>query len=182
MKKRLSEFFNKISAPLRRPFLTFRMLEAAELDMFDEIPSWVEKGANLHAEYETALAQSSRGGALTVVKYLVEQGADIHSGADRALRTAIHHGHTDVVKYLYEQDRNPACAPQLLLITAVDADRTDILSYFLENGIGITSVNDDAYQIARNEKHPDIVKIFDTYLEQKAQMQSNTQKRPAAKM
>lgn len=181
MKKRLSAFFNKISAPIRRPFMTFRMLEAAELNLFDEIPAWVEKGANLHAEYETALAQSCRGGALEVVKYLVEHGADIHSGADRALRTAIHHGHMEVVKYLYGQDKKTACSPQLLLVTAVDADRRDMVSYFLENGIGIASAHDEAYKIAKNGKHSEIIKIFDTYLEQKAQMQSNTQKHPAAK-
>jgi ankyrin repeat protein len=63
----------------------------------------VEKGANIHTEYDRALISASGNGHVEVVKYLVEKGADPKN--DEALARADENGHLKVVKYLTEFEK-----------------------------------------------------------------------------
>ena len=161
--------------PVRRSYLTWRMLEACDLSIFEDVPELLEKGADLHASHDMALAQASRG-CLSLVKLLVEKGADVRSAGDRPLRTAASHGQLSIVKYLHEKGADLNVANGEALMFAARHGHPSVVHYLVENGVTINSVEDWPYRSAVNNNHEDVVHYFDRVLERQSLANGQTQK------
>lgn len=166
--------------PVRRSYLTWRMLEACDLSVFEDVPELLEKGADLHAAEDMALAQASRG-CLSLVKLLVEKGANVRSAGDRPLRTAASHGQLSIVKYLHEKGANLNVAGGEALMFAARHGHPSVVRYLVENGVTITSTEDWPYRSAVNNNHEDVVHYFDRVLEKQSLAQNKAQKPRAPK-
>ncbi|TNE30578.1 MAG: ankyrin repeat domain-containing protein [Alphaproteobacteria bacterium] len=186
---RLKEIFQKATkavkektvTPLRRAYLTWRMLEACEIDAFDDVPELIERGANIHAEDDIALAQASRG-CFPVVKLLVEKGAEIRAGGDRALRTAASHGQLKIVKYLHTKGANLNAGNGEALIFAAEHGHLEVVRYLTDNGVAIHSADDWAYRGAVHNQKENVIAYFDKFLEQKnTKTARQPHKRPSSK-
>ena len=77
-----------------------------ELSNVDTFKYLLEKGANIHADNDSALRWSAEKGYLDVVQFLVEKGANIHANNDYALICSAENGHLDVVQYLTNKGAN----------------------------------------------------------------------------
>ena len=64
--------------------------------------SFLEHGADVHADHDYPLRCAAGDGHLEVVKLLFEHGADVHAGYDNAFYRAAGDGHLEVVKFLKE--------------------------------------------------------------------------------
>ena len=82
------------------------LMWAAENDYLDVLKYLVERGADIHTQYDYALRWAAGKRHLDVVKYLVENGANIHANNNYALRAAEKYGHTEIFGYLQEVLKN----------------------------------------------------------------------------
>jgi ankyrin repeat protein len=78
---------------------------------------------------EKALREASRGGYLEILKYLVDKGADIHTNYDAALRFASSKGHLEIVKYLIEKGLDPHVGDDAALEEAMEGKHWDVVKY-----------------------------------------------------
>jgi len=79
------------------------LLWASENNHLEIVKYVIEKGADIHAENDSALCRASYHDHLEIVKLLIEKGADIHAGHEYALRKAFRYGHLEIVKLLIEK-------------------------------------------------------------------------------
>lgn len=167
--------------PVQRAYLTWRMLEACDINAFEDVPELVERGANIHAADEMALGQAARG-CFSVVKLLVEKGADVRAAGDRALRTAAAHGQLEIVQYLHEKGADLNSGDGEALMFAAKHGYPDVVEYLLENGVTINSVEDWPYRSAVYGEHKDVIACFDAFLKgcdnKQVPTKKNTQRPP----
>ena len=65
---------------------SLKFMNCAERGKLELVKTYIQLGADIHADDDDALRWASSGGHLSVVKYLVECGANIHANKDCALR------------------------------------------------------------------------------------------------
>ena len=80
--------------------LNEKLIETAKAGKTKTVKLLLEKGADIHAENDSALCYAAVNGHTETVKFLLEQGADIHAENDLALYWAASNGHTETAKLL----------------------------------------------------------------------------------
>ena len=74
--------------------------KCAEFGFLDGVKIALERGADIHADYDYALRWASRKGHTDVVELLLKNGADVHVDNDNALKIASDAGYTNIVELL----------------------------------------------------------------------------------
>ena len=119
-----------------------------------------EIGANIHADNDSALRLASSNGQSDVVKYLIGHAADIHAQTDYSLRLASKNGHLDIVKYLLKNSANIHAQHDEALTLASENDHLEVVRYLVEHGADIHALNDTALISASSNGHLEIVKYL----------------------
>ena len=136
------------------------LVEFAEQGSLKGVSMMLSRGADIHAQNDFVLFDTSRYGHLEVVKYLIENGADVHARDDEALRYASLNGHLEVVRYLTEQGANIHADDDLALIWASLKGHLEVVKYLVEKGADIHARNDEALRMASKKDHLDVVKYL----------------------
>jgi ankyrin repeat protein len=76
------------------------LIISAEDGHLDQVKLLINKGIDIHFNFEDALIGSASHGHVDIVKYLVEQGADINAWNDGVLISSAENRRIEVVKYL----------------------------------------------------------------------------------
>ncbi|KAJ1551709.1 hypothetical protein HK096_003711 [Nowakowskiella sp. JEL0078] len=104
-----------------------------------------QKGANIHARWETCSRKSAANGHLSLLKWLKEVGGDVRALDDAALTAASTNGHLEVVKWLVEKNNaNVHTKDDASLRGAAGNGHVQIVKYLRKCGSNIRSKNDDA--------------------------------------
>lgn len=130
--------------------------KAAEEGELSLVKYALQRGANIHGNFDYALRYASKAGHLEVVKYLVERGANIHADDDFSLQRASEGGHLEVVKYLIEQGADIHADNDEALRFAVSEGHLEIVKYLVSRGADIHLNNDETLKIARRKNYTDI--------------------------
>jgi len=126
----------------------------------EKIKECIEKGADIHHNFDYALRIAAHRGNLEVVTYLVEKGADIHIFEEEALRYAAKNGHFEVVKYLVEQGADIHTNNNRPLRWAAYNGHLEIVKYLVEKGADIYADSNYAVRIAIDNGYDEIAKYL----------------------
>lgn len=108
------------------------MQQSSNCKNYNFLKYFVENGADIHFQNESALRSAAECGNLETVKYLVKHGANIHSGNvdGDALDLAIFNSHLEIVKYLVNNGAS-LDTDQVITDLAI-ADNLEMIMYFAE--------------------------------------------------
>ena len=76
------------------------LIKACKSGDIKKVKYLIDKGADIHADYDHALRLATYYGHLEVVKYLVKKGSYIHTYNNEALRLAVKYDHLEIILYL----------------------------------------------------------------------------------
>ncbi|AAV51143.1 ankyrin containing protein, partial [Acanthamoeba polyphaga mimivirus] len=114
----------------------------------------VEHGADISANYDRTIINSSEYGNFEIVKYLIDNGADITAINEYGftpLDLSSKNGHYEIVKLLVECRASIIKTDNLTLILASENGHIKIVKLLVENGADIRYHNNYSLQLALKE-------------------------------
>lgn len=155
------EILKKAFRAAQRPYLTWRMLDECEVKAMDNARMLIERGADLHAEDDIALAQGAWAGDSDFIRFLLDRGADVNAAGGRALRTAALHGHLKIVRMLHEAGGDIHAGNGEALIAAAENGYMDIVTYLVENGVRPDGPDHPAIHDSRLRGHERVARYLE---------------------
>ena len=152
-------YYNLVKAIQDEPLYDV-LIDSAKAGMNDLILIALNRGADIHAQYDLALGGASQNGHTDTVRLLLNKDANIHAQDDYALRLASLYGHADTVSLLLDNDADIHARDDGALIWASQNGHADTVRILLDRGADIHARGDEVLLWASRNGHTDTVKLL----------------------
>jgi ankyrin repeat protein len=121
----------------------------------------LEKGIDIHTNYDKAIKIASEIGNIEIVKFLIDNGADIQTDHNYALRFSCYNEHLEIVKILIKNGANIYCNRIQGWIWSCTKGIDIIIQLLIDNGIDICKNIDAVFNFSHiNSSKINIIKYL----------------------
>ncbi|KAJ3123325.1 hypothetical protein HK098_002016 [Nowakowskiella sp. JEL0407] len=123
--------------------------EAAAFGFLEIVKYLVERGADIHARWETCARKSAANGHFELLKWLGKMGANVRELDDYALAAASANGQYEIVQWLVEDcGANIHARDDAPVRNAAANGNLEIVAYLFKKGANLRALNDEAIRKA----------------------------------